>query len=159
MPNPFKEKLLKILKEKSYREGDFTLASGKKSSFYLDVKETALDPEGAFMIGTLAVETLQREGITPYAVGGLTLGADPLATNAKGQMVLDQAQGLMSGTRDRQAIIDALVTALDDAPAKAEATLTDKVNAAAAKTEVSTTHALKPIKTVTFTKPAKGFEP
>lgn len=80
MPNPFKEKLLKILKEKSYREGDFTLASGKKSSFYLDVKETALDPEGAFMIGTLAVETLQKERITPYAVGGLTLGADPLAT-------------------------------------------------------------------------------
>jgi orotate phosphoribosyltransferase len=44
------------------------------------VKETALDPEGAFLIGALAVDLLQREGLEPYAVGGLTLGADPLAT-------------------------------------------------------------------------------
>jgi orotate phosphoribosyltransferase len=80
MPNPQKAKLLQILKEKSYREGDFTLASGKKSSFYLDVKETALSPEGAFLIGALAVEALDREGVSPYAVGGLTLGADPIAT-------------------------------------------------------------------------------
>lgn len=77
----FKEKLIQILRERSYREGDFTLASGKKSSFYLDVKETALDPEGAFLIGTLAVEVLQRENLNPHGVGGLTLGADPLATS------------------------------------------------------------------------------
>jgi orotate phosphoribosyltransferase len=77
----FKEKLLKILREKSYREGDFTLASGKKSNFYLDVKETALHPEGAFVIGAMAVELLEREGVRPFAVGGLTLGADPLATS------------------------------------------------------------------------------
>jgi orotate phosphoribosyltransferase len=77
---PSKENLVKILRARSYREGDFTLASGKKSSFYLDVKETALFPEGAFSIGVLAVETLLKAGIKPYAVGGLTLGADPLAT-------------------------------------------------------------------------------
>jgi orotate phosphoribosyltransferase len=78
--HPVKEKLLQILRERSYRKGEFTLASGRKSSFYLDVKETALDPEGAFLIGALAVDLLQREGLEPYAVGGLTLGADPLAT-------------------------------------------------------------------------------
>lgn len=78
--HPFKEKLLQILRERSYREGDFTLASGKKSSFYLDVKETALDPEGAFLIGTLSVATMEEAGLRPHAVGGLTLGADPLAT-------------------------------------------------------------------------------
>jgi orotate phosphoribosyltransferase len=77
----FKKKLIAVLRERSYREGDFTLASGKKSSFYLDVKETALHPEGAFLIGTLAVEKLASAGIEPYAVGGLTLGADPLATS------------------------------------------------------------------------------
>jgi orotate phosphoribosyltransferase len=44
------------------------------------VKETALDPEGAFLIGTLTVELFHRENLRPYAVGGLTLGADPLAT-------------------------------------------------------------------------------
>jgi orotate phosphoribosyltransferase len=78
--NKFKERLLQILRERSYREGEFTLASGKKSGFYLDVKETALHPEGAFLIGTLTVDLLAREGIKPHAVGGLTLGADPLAT-------------------------------------------------------------------------------
>jgi orotate phosphoribosyltransferase len=75
-----KGRLLRILRERSYREGDFTLASGRKSSFYLDVKETALDPEGAFLIGTLTVDLMAREGLKPHAVGGLTLGADPLAT-------------------------------------------------------------------------------
>lgn len=44
------------------------------------MKETALHPEGAFLIGALAVELMQREKLSPYAVGGLTLGADPLAT-------------------------------------------------------------------------------
>lgn len=44
------------------------------------MKETALDPEGAFLIGVLAVEALVSAGIRPYAVGGLTLGADPLST-------------------------------------------------------------------------------
>jgi orotate phosphoribosyltransferase len=78
--HPLKKKLLQILKARSYREGEFTLASGKKSNFYLDVKETALDPEGAFLIGTLTVDLMQREGLNPFAVGGLTLGADPLAT-------------------------------------------------------------------------------
>jgi orotate phosphoribosyltransferase len=74
------KRLRQILREKSYREGKFTLASGKESSFYLDVKETALHPEGAHLIGVLAVELLKKEKLAPYAVGGLTLGADPLAT-------------------------------------------------------------------------------
>lgn len=81
LARPSKERLLKILRERSYREGDFTLASGKKSTFYLDVKETAFNPEGAFLIGALTVEALLNAGIKPYAVGGLTLGADPLATS------------------------------------------------------------------------------
>lgn len=44
------------------------------------MKETALHPEGAFLIGTLSVDLMANQGIKPYAVGGLTLGADPLAT-------------------------------------------------------------------------------
>lgn len=76
----FKSQLLKIIKEKSYREGDFTLASGKKSTFYLDVKETALHPEGAFLIGAMIVNTILENRLDPYAVGGMTLGADPIAT-------------------------------------------------------------------------------
>jgi len=79
--NEFKSRLLKIIKEKSYREGDFTLASGKKSSFYLDVKETALHPEGAFLIGTMILNTMLENKLDAYAVGGMTLGADPIATS------------------------------------------------------------------------------
>lgn len=45
------------------------------------MKETAFNPEGAFLIGALTVEALLNAGIKPYAVGGLTLGADPLATS------------------------------------------------------------------------------
>jgi orotate phosphoribosyltransferase len=76
----FKERLLQIIRERSYREGSFTLASGAHSTFYLDVKETALNPEGAFLIGALAVSIIDKHSLWPHAVGGLTLGADPLAT-------------------------------------------------------------------------------
>jgi len=77
----FKKALLRIIRERSYREGDFTLASGKKSTFYIDLKATTLHPEGAFLIGKLAVETMLSVGIEVEGVGGLTLGADPLATS------------------------------------------------------------------------------
>lgn len=72
--------LIDIIRERSYREGDFTLASGKKSSFYIDVKTTSLHPEGARLIGALGVEAVERAGISVQGVGGLTLGADPIGT-------------------------------------------------------------------------------
>ena len=75
-----KSALIKLIREKSYREGEFTLASGKKSSFYIDLKPTTLHPEGAYLIGKLAVEAILSEGLEIDAVGGLTLGADPIAT-------------------------------------------------------------------------------
>lgn len=70
--------LLKMILEKSYREGDFTLSSGQKSSFYIDLKPTILHPEGAAMVGALCVEWFKEEQITFQGVGGLTLGADPI---------------------------------------------------------------------------------
>lgn len=76
-----KQKLLQIIRERSYREGDFTLASGQKSRFYIDLKATTLHPEGALLIGQLAVEEMRKQGIELDAVGGLTLGADPIATS------------------------------------------------------------------------------
>jgi orotate phosphoribosyltransferase len=72
--------LFRVIKKLSYREGDFTLASGKKSSFYIDLKATTLHPDGAHLIGEVAVETILQSGLSVDAVGGLTLGADPLAT-------------------------------------------------------------------------------
>lgn len=85
MKNISKAQCLKCLKEKSYREGDFTLASGQKSNFYLDVKQTALSPEGITQISGLFYqmfcETFSNEAQKKIkAVSGLTLGADPLVT-------------------------------------------------------------------------------
>ena len=48
-----KKRLLRILKNLSYEEGDFTLTSGKKSTFYIDCKETTLNPEGMYLVGHL----------------------------------------------------------------------------------------------------------
>jgi orotate phosphoribosyltransferase len=75
-----REELIRLIRALSYREGDFTLASGKKSSFYIDLKATTLSADGAWLIGKLAVERVEREGLRIHGVGGLTLGADPIAT-------------------------------------------------------------------------------
>lgn len=75
-----KTSLIQLIRKVSYREGDFTLASGQKSKFYVDLKATTLHPDGAYLIGQLAVEMLLKAELSIEAVGGLTLGADPLAT-------------------------------------------------------------------------------
>ncbi|HAR96432.1 MAG TPA: orotate phosphoribosyltransferase [Deltaproteobacteria bacterium] len=70
-------RLLKILKDLSYEEGEFTLTSGKKSSFYIDCKETTLNPEGMYLVGTLMYQLVQTiPGVE--AVGGVSVGGDPL---------------------------------------------------------------------------------
>ncbi len=73
-----RDRLLSILRAESVRTGEFTLASGKKSDFYVDGKKTTLHAEGAYGVGRLMFEQLRGRGIG--AVGGLTLGADPIAT-------------------------------------------------------------------------------
>lgn len=80
-----KSELIQILRERSYREGDFTLASGRKSKYYIDVKTTSLWPRGADLIGRLAVEKIAEAGKNAglgkiHALAGLTLGADPILT-------------------------------------------------------------------------------
>ena len=75
-----RERLRRLVRERSWREGDFTLSSGKKSSFYIDLKSSTLHPEGAMLIGALAVREARASGVAVDAVGGLTLGADPIAT-------------------------------------------------------------------------------
>lgn len=73
--------LARLVKKLSYREGDFTLASGQKSSFYVDLKATTLHPEGADLVGRAAVALIRERGLSIQGVGGLTLGADPIATS------------------------------------------------------------------------------
>ncbi len=73
-----RNELLKMILEKSYREGDFTLSSGLKSKFYIDLKPTILHPKGASLLGKLCVGWMESKGIRVRGVGGLTLGADPI---------------------------------------------------------------------------------
>lgn len=72
-------RLAKLLYERSYKEGKFILTSGRESDFYFDGKQTALHPEGAFLIGHLFNHII-KDHTDITAVGGLTLGADPLVT-------------------------------------------------------------------------------
>jgi len=75
-----RERLKTLLLEKSYRKGTFTLTSGRTSDFYIDGKQTTLDAEGAWLCGRLLYELLRQEAKPIKAVGGMTLGADPLVT-------------------------------------------------------------------------------
>ena len=75
-----KHRLKEILLEKSYRHGTFTLTSGKTSDFYIDGKQTTLSAEGAYLCGRLLFQLIREEATPIQAVGGMTLGADPLVT-------------------------------------------------------------------------------
>lgn len=80
---PARERLLALLKKQSVFHGDFVLASGARSSVYVDCKLTTLDPSGAWLAGevmyAMIAEFAKERGLKPEAVGGLTMGADPLA--------------------------------------------------------------------------------
>src|SRR5215831_19503123 len=72
-------RLISLLLERSVSRGDFVLASGRKSSYYVDARRTTMSGEGQLLIGRLGLAALDEHGWAPRAVGGLTLGADPVA--------------------------------------------------------------------------------
>lgn len=74
-----RERFLAILKEKSYERRKVILSSGQESDFYIDCKQATLDAEGAVLTGRILCEMLAKDGM-PEAVGGITLGADPIVT-------------------------------------------------------------------------------
>ncbi|MFN0245948.1 MAG: orotate phosphoribosyltransferase [Kofleriaceae bacterium] len=73
-------RLLELLRERSFAEREVVLSSGLKSNFYIDCKQVSLDAEGAALIGELFHMIVDHVAPDAVAVGGLTLGADPLAT-------------------------------------------------------------------------------
>ena len=73
-----RDRLRALLKEQSLMFGEFTLASGKKSNFYFDSKRTTLLPEGAWLTAREILRVVRERGIEADAIGGLTLGADPI---------------------------------------------------------------------------------
>jgi orotate phosphoribosyltransferase len=75
-----RRRLLSLLRELSFEEREVTLASGQKSNFYIDCRQTSLHAEGHFLIGQLLRAAIEQLAPTAEAVGGVTLGADPLAS-------------------------------------------------------------------------------
>ena len=73
------ERLRRLLLDHSVRRGDFVLASGQRSSYYIDCRLTTMSAEGQGLIGELGWRALRDAGWRPRAVGGLTMGADPVA--------------------------------------------------------------------------------
>ena len=71
-----RDRLRQMLLDRSMRFGEFVLSSGATSNYYIDVRKTSLHPEGLKLISRMFHEILQTDNVT--AVGGLTLGADPL---------------------------------------------------------------------------------
>jgi len=75
-----RQRLLALLKRLSYEEREVTLASGLKSNFYIDCKQTVLTAEGHFLVASLFGRVLAERAPQVEAIGGVTMGADPLAS-------------------------------------------------------------------------------
>ncbi len=73
------DRLIHLLAVRSARRGRFTLASGRESDLYIDARLTTMSPDGLPLIGRLGLEALESRKWDAQAVGGLTLGADPIA--------------------------------------------------------------------------------
>ena len=72
-----REALIALIRRKALKFGNFTLASGKKATYYLDCKQVTLDPEGALLIAEGILDLLGG-GRIPKAIGGMAIGADPI---------------------------------------------------------------------------------
>src|SRR6476659_1890211 len=73
-----REQLLNLLATNSFRLGEFTLSSGGKSDYYIDCRTTTLHARGAELTGRVFLDQFAQQGWHPQAVGGLTMGADPI---------------------------------------------------------------------------------
>lgn len=73
------EQLRRLLLERSVRRGDFVLASGQRSSYYIDCRLSTMSAEGMVLIGRMGLAAIRAAGWRPRAIGGLTMGADPVA--------------------------------------------------------------------------------
>ena len=71
--------LIQLLRDRSLQTGDFVLASGQRSNYYIDARPTTMSAQGQQVIGRLGLAAIREAGWRPAAVGGLTMGADPVA--------------------------------------------------------------------------------
>src|ERR1700730_16814878 len=73
-----RQELLRLLASKSFRLGDFKLSSGASSDYYVDCRTTTLDARGSRLTGQVFLDEIRARGWKPQAIGGLTMGADPI---------------------------------------------------------------------------------
>ena len=73
--------LLHLIAQHSFRLGDFVLSSGARSDYYIDCRTTTLHAEGGRLVGLVFYDLIREHKLEPDAVGGLTMGADPLVSN------------------------------------------------------------------------------
>src|SRR5262245_38371108 len=73
-----RQALIDLVRSRALQFGDFTLASGKKAKYYLDGKQVTLDSRGAVLVAEGMLELLLARGSLPKAVGGMSIGADPI---------------------------------------------------------------------------------
>ena len=73
-----RQELLQLLAQKSFRLGEFKLSSGGTSDYYIDCRATTLDARGAQLVGQVFLEEMRAQGWHADAIGGLTMGADPI---------------------------------------------------------------------------------
>lgn len=124
-----RDALLELIRTESLRRGEFTLASGKKASYYLDCRNVTLHPQGANLIAEGMLEVIRQAGDLPAAVGGMAIGADPITASIvtlagqrdlplKGFMVRKEAKGHGTGKQvegpvaagDRVVIVEDVIT-------------------------------------------------
>ena len=73
-----RQELLRLLAHKSFKLGEFKLSSGATSDYYIDCRLTTLDARGSQLTGQVFLEEIRQRGWKPQAIGGLTMGADPI---------------------------------------------------------------------------------
>lgn len=92
----YRQQLLTLLAKQSFRLGDFQLSSGGRSDYYIDCRTTTLHAEGGRLTGLAILDLLHPHHLDPHAVGGLTLGADPIVSAvaiASAQRHVEQGKG------------------------------------------------------------------
>src|ERR1700694_1908490 len=95
-----REQLLNLVATQSFRLGSFTLSSGLKSDYYVDCRTTTLHAQGAELTGRVFLDLIQEKEWQPQAIGGLTLGADPVVSAGGG--VVAAGKGPIHGGLGRE---------------------------------------------------------
>lgn len=95
-----RQKLLSLLAHKSFRVGEFKLSSGGTSDYYIDCRTTTLDAKGSQLTGQVFLEEIRKREWKPQAIGGMTMGADPIVVAVS--VVSGELHGFLVRKADKQ---------------------------------------------------------